>query len=84
MGIKISLARLSLAQPFEELIPREMDRNGFVLLPLRVVHVARVAVLPFRHRDPFDRMLVAQCIVENLAIVSLDAGFDKYEVNRLW
>lgn len=84
MGIKISLGRLELAQPFEELIPRQMELNGFGLLPLRVSHIAKVIPLPFHHRDPFDRIMVAQCMAEDLSLVSLDPVFDKYSVRRLW
>jgi PIN domain nuclease of toxin-antitoxin system len=84
MAIKISLGRLRLAQPFEELIPRQMELNGFGLLPLRVSHIARVILLPFHHRDPFDRIIVAQCLAEGLSLVSLDPAFDKYSVRRLW
>jgi len=58
MGIKISLGRLELARPFEELIPKQIRINGFGLLPLRISHIARVISLPFHHRDPFDRLIV--------------------------
>jgi PIN domain nuclease of toxin-antitoxin system len=84
MGIKISLGRLNLAQPFEELIPKQMELNGFGLLPLRIPHIAKVIPLLFHHRDPFDRLIVAQCLAEDLSLVSLDPVFDKYSVRRLW
>lgn len=84
MGLKISLRRLELAQPFEELIPRQMELNGFGLLPVRIPHIAKVISLPFHHRDPFDRLIVAQCMVEDLSAVSFDSAFDKYSVRRLW
>ena len=84
MAIKISLGRLRLAKPFEELIPRQMELNGFGLLPFRISHIARVIPLPFHHRDPFDRIIVAQCLAEGLSLVSLDPAFDKYSVRRLW
>jgi PIN domain nuclease of toxin-antitoxin system len=84
MGLKMSLGRLELAQPFEELIPKQMELNGFGLLPVRIPHVARVISLPFHHRDPFDRLIVAQCLAEDLSVVSLDLAFDKYSVQRLW
>ena len=80
MGIKISLRRLSLEQPFEDLIPRQMELNGFVLLPLRITHIAKSITLPLHHRDPFDRILVAQCMAEGLSIVSADSVFDEYAV----
>ncbi len=84
MGLKISLGRLELAQPFEELIPAQMRMNGFGLLPLRIPHIAKIISLPFHHRDPFDRLLVGQCLVEDLSLVSVDPAFDKYSVHRLW
>ncbi len=84
MGLKISLGRLELAQPFEELIPAQMRMNGFGLLPLRIPHVAKMISLPFHHRDPFDRLLVGQCLAEGLSLVSVDPAFDKYSVRRLW
>jgi PIN domain nuclease of toxin-antitoxin system len=84
MGLKMSLGRLDLAQPFEELIPRQMELNGFGLLPVRIPHIAKVLSLPFHHRDPFDRMIAAQCVTEDLSLVSLDSVFDKYSVRRLW
>jgi len=83
-GLKISLGRLELAQPFEELIPAQMRMNGFGLLPLRISHIAKIISLPFHHRDPFDRLLVGQCLVESLSLVSVDPAFDKYSVRRLW
>ncbi|MCU0917185.1 MAG: type II toxin-antitoxin system VapC family toxin [Planctomycetes bacterium] len=82
--MNLLLDTLALAQPFEELIPRQMELNGFGLLPLRVSHIAKVVSLPFHHRDPFDRLLVAQCMAEGLSLVSLDPMFDKYSVPRLW
>lgn len=84
MAIKMSLGRLELAQPFEDLIPKQMELNGFGLLPLRVPHIAKVISLPFHHRDPFDRIIVAQCMAEDLSLVSLDPVFDKYPIRRLW
>ena len=84
VGLKVSLGRLNLAQPFEELIPRQMELNGFGLLPVRIPHIAKVISLPFHHRDPFDRMIAAQCVADDLSVVSLDSVFDKYSVPRLW
>lgn len=84
IGIKISLGRLILERPFEEFIPRQMEINGFELLHLQIRHVAKVTSLPFHHRDPFDRMLIGQCIFDGLPIVSSDSAFDNYPVNRIW
>ncbi len=84
IGLKIGLGRLELEQPFEELIPAQMRMNGFGLLPLRIPHIAKIISLPFHHRDPFDRLLAGQCLVEGLSLVSVDPAFDKYFVHRLW
>lgn len=84
MGIKISLGRLHLAQPFDELIPRQLQINGFGLLPLRIAHIAKIVSLPFHHRDPFDRAIIGQCMAEELSLVSADPTFDRYSIHRLW
>jgi PIN domain nuclease of toxin-antitoxin system len=80
MAIKTSLGRLNLKQPFEVLFPAQLDLNGFSLLPLHVSHIAKTISLPFHHRDPFDRMLAAQCIAEDMSV----AVFDRYSVPRCW
>lgn len=54
------------------------------VLTITVTHIAHVATLPFHHRDPFDRMLIAQSIAESLPIISVDSTFDAYGVTRLW
>lgn len=84
MAIKVGLGKLTLAQPLERLIPDHMARAGIALLPITIEHAATVATLPFHHRDPFDRMLVAQSMVEGLPLVSGDTAFDRYAVQRLW
>jgi PIN domain nuclease of toxin-antitoxin system len=84
MAIKLSLGKLSLAQPFEVLIPQQMRLNGIKLLGIEIEHTAAVSKLPFHHRDPFDRLLIAQAMVEQMPIVSADAAFVTYPVKRLW
>lgn len=84
IAIKVCLGKLALNEPFAALMPREISQGGFILLPITLQHTAAVATLPLHHRDPFDRLLVAQAIVENLAIVSADAMLDAYSITRLW
>lgn len=69
MAIKLSIGKLSLGQPFKALIPEQMRLNGIELLPIEIGHVVVVAKLPFHHRDPFDRLLIAQAMVEQIPIV---------------
>jgi PIN domain nuclease of toxin-antitoxin system len=84
MAIKLSLGRLHLGRPFEDLIPEQMRLNGIQLLGIELEHVTPVTTLPFHHRDPFDRLIVAQAMVEHMPIVSADPAFDAYSIERLW
>ncbi len=84
IAIKVSIGKMSLAEPFNYLFPRQLQINGFELLPIAIEHSSLVTTLPFHHRDPFDRMLVAQSLVEEMPIVSIDAAFDRYSVDRRW
>ncbi len=84
IGIKSSTGKLILAEPIERLLPQEMRRNRIDLLPITLDHVIRVSQLPYHHRDPFDRMLAAQSLVEGMPLLSVDAMLDNYGVTRLW
>ena len=84
MAIKISLGKLKLPSPIERFVPEQLAANGFALLDIDFGDVARVARLPFHHRDPFDRLLAAQALDGALAIVSADTVFRKYGVKRIW
>lgn len=84
MAIKISLHKLSLPVPIERYIPEQMQVNGFEQMEISFRQIARCASLPWRHRDPFDRLLVAQAQEEKLSIVSRDPVFEAYGVKRVW
>jgi PIN domain nuclease of toxin-antitoxin system len=84
MAIKISLSKLDLSQPFDLFIPNQLLLNDITLLDITVSHTVRVATLPFHHRDPFDRLLVAQSQIEGMPVLSIDSIFDTYGVTRLW
>jgi PIN domain nuclease of toxin-antitoxin system len=84
IAIKVSIGRLPLPEPFAAFIRDQMDENAIDLLPIAPAHAFEVARLPFHHRDPFDRMIIAQAAREGLPIVSVDAAFDAYAVERIW
>lgn len=84
IAIKVSIGKLTLALPFGRFVSLQIEANGFVSLGIEAKHLAQVATLPFHHRDPFDRLLIAQGITEGVSIVSADAAFDAYGVARLW
>jgi PIN domain nuclease of toxin-antitoxin system len=71
-------------RPFDPYVAREIAANKLLLLPILLPHLARVATLPFHHRDAFDRLLISQAIVEGFPILSADPAFDGYPVTRLW
>lgn len=84
IAIKISVNKYTLAEPYEAFMDRGINQNGFIILPIEPRHTAALTTLPFHHRDPFDRLLVAQALVEQIPIVSSDSSFDAYAVQRLW
>lgn len=84
IAIKASLGKLAMPQPLGRFLRQQLDRNSIGLLPLELNHAVRVATLPFHHRDPFDRLLVAQSLEEHLPILSADSALDAYEVQRIW
>ena len=84
IAIKTSLGKLTLSAPFDELIPAQLKLNGIELLNINVDHLSTLSTLPFHHRDPFDRLIISQAIVEKLPVISLDGTFDAYGVTRHW
>lgn len=64
--------------------PDQLANNGIDLLSITPGHVSVLTSLPFHHRDPFDRLLVAQATVEQMEMVSIDSAFDDYSIARLW
>jgi PIN domain nuclease of toxin-antitoxin system len=86
MAIKISIRKWRLNRPYEEFIDIGLNQYGFQILPILPTHTARLIGLPFPpgHKDPFDRLLVAQALTERIPIVSADSPLDAYGVTRLW
>jgi len=86
IAIKVSIGKLSLNRPYEDLVDECFQPGMFKLLPIEPVHTNRLVTLPYpsRHKDPFDRLLIAQAIVEDIPIISADVAFDAYPVRRIW
>ena len=68
----------------ESVIKVEMKNKSFQILPVQLAHALYLENLPLHHKDPFDRLLISQAIVENMTLVSADANFANYQVNLLW
>ena len=84
MAIKASLGRLSLPGAVDRFVQEQIEVNGFGLLAISLAHVSGVAALPFHHRDPFDRLIAAQSLADELSLVSSDPIFRRYGVTRVW
>jgi PIN domain nuclease of toxin-antitoxin system len=84
IAIKISLGKYILNEPYEAFMQRGIFGNGFNILPIEPEYTAVLTTLPFHHRDPVDRLVVAQALVEQVPVLSADAALDAYGVTRLW
>ena len=84
IAIKVSMGKWQLNRAYEDFIDIGLKKYGFVLLAILPAHTARLIGLPFHHKDPFDRLLVSQALVERVAIVSADVRLDAYGVTRIW
>lgn len=83
IAIKVSLRKLELDYTLSAFI-KLISESGFKILPISASHVVNVANLQFHHRDPFDRLIIAQALTEDLRLVSQDAAFADYKVKLLW
>jgi len=81
--IKIQLGKLRLSKSLAELVKSQRETNELEILPLELGHVLTLDTLPFHHKDPFDRLLIAQCVSERLTLVTADDSFSAYSVKIL-
>ncbi len=86
IGIKLGLNRsdFQLAENWWQVIPETLTRNGVVRLDIEPVHCRGVASLPMHHRDPFDRLLIAQALELDAGLLSRDSKMDAYGITRVW
>lgn len=78
--IKVGVGKLSLTDPPDTFIPEQLSQNDMEILPMSLDHALRVHELPDHHKDPFDRLLVAQSLVEGIPVISADPGVSRYPV----
>lgn len=84
LSIKVALGRLALSLPFADWMSQAIRDLGASVVPIRIEHATAQIGLPYHHRDPFDRLLIAQALHDGFGVVSADAVFDRYGVPRLW
>ena len=84
MAIKARLGKLELPDNLEQFIAEQLHQNAIAGLPIQMSHALHVYTLPHLHRDPFDRLLIAQCHLENMAILTIDPQISRYDVEVIW
>jgi PIN domain nuclease of toxin-antitoxin system len=84
IAIKIGMGRGKLNRTYEEFIDIGLNQYEFHILPILPTHTSRLIGLPFHHKDPFDRLLVAQAMAEGVSVISNDTALDAYGITRLW
>jgi PIN domain nuclease of toxin-antitoxin system len=84
ISIKASLGKVKLPSPPRTCVPAFMEKQGLKPLPVNQLHAVQVYDLPKHHRDPFDRLIIAQAIVENMAVLTADHDFERYPVEVVW
>ena len=84
MQIKIALGKMVFNDTLENILSEQQTVNGVQILPVQLAHALYLENLPPHHKDPFDRLLISQAIVENMTLVSADADFSGYQVKLLW
>lgn len=83
IAIKVSIDKLDLTISFDELI-EQLEINNIKILEINLKHTKEIITLPKHHKDPFDRIIIAQAKVENLTIITKDQHFSKYDIDIFW
>jgi PIN domain nuclease of toxin-antitoxin system len=84
IAIKIRIGKFAITTPYESFWQKGIDDNQFFILPIELRHTGQLLSMPFHHKDPFDRLLVAQALMERIPLVSGDKKLDAYGIQRIW
>lgn len=84
IAIKYSLGRLALPEPPVDFVPKRLARDAISPLPIQHIHALYVSRLPHHHKDPFDRLIICQAMIERIPILTVDPQFEPYDVKILW
>lgn len=84
LAIKVGQGKIVLAMPYRQWMETAIADLKLDILPVTVEYAERQSVLPSHHKDPFDRLIIAQAVVDGIAVVSVDVAFDAYGVTRIW
>jgi PIN domain nuclease of toxin-antitoxin system len=84
MAIKISIKKLSIEGPLSEFVEIHIKANDIQILNIELQHILPLENLPYHHSDPFDRLIISQCLYKNIPVLSSDKIFDLYPIKRMW
>lgn len=84
IAIKTNLGKLTLAEPFEDFFPKQLQLNEIDILPVQLTHLKKLKHLAPFHKDPFDRLIIAQALEDGLTLISKDTAFKNYNLSLLW
>jgi PIN domain nuclease of toxin-antitoxin system len=84
LAIKVGQGKIGLSMPYRLWMDKAIADLKLTILPVTVKYAERLSTLPPHHKDPFDRLMIAQVLVEAIQIVSVDVAFDRYGVTRIW
>jgi PIN domain nuclease of toxin-antitoxin system len=84
LAIKLGQGKITLSMPYKQLMEKAIADLALDVLPITVDYADRQSTLPPHHKDPFDRLMIAQALVDGMSIVSADTAFDAYGVTRIW
>ncbi len=84
IAIKTSLGKLELLDSFDRLMPAQLEEHAIDVLPVELDHLSKVINLEFHHKDPFDRLIIAQGITGQIPVITSDVMFTKYPVEVIW
>ena len=84
IAIKVGKNKLDLMTSYDNFMRQGIEGNDFTILPIETRHTSLLTTMKPHHSDPFDRLIIAQAMVEQVPVLSIDAAFDLYSVTRLW
>jgi PIN domain nuclease of toxin-antitoxin system len=84
ISIKVSIGKLNVGMAIAELVSREVYGNGFEVLAIQANHLDELTKLVFHHKDPFDRLIIAQALAERMPVLTRDEAFGRYAASLLW
>ena len=84
LAIKVGQGKIALSMPFRQWMEKAITDLKLGVLPLTVEYAERLTTLPAHHKDPFDRLIIAQAMIDGISVIGTDAAFDTYGVTRIW